>query len=272
LATERERATSFAGIGDLAVHYHLDGSADRPALVFSNSLGTDFRIWDRVRARLDGRYRTLCYDKRGHGLTDLTPGPYSIETLGADLIGLMDHLGIEQAVICGLSVGGLIAQEVAARQPARVQALILCDTAHKIGNDAMWNQRIETATGQGIGAMAEAILERWFSSGFHRDRQTELAGWRNLLTRTPAEGYAGVCAALRDADLTAAAGRIGVPTLCLVGEEDGATPPALVEELAGLVPGARFEVIAGAGHLPCIEQPDALAALITGFLEANGIG
>ena len=152
-----------------------------------------------------------------------------------------------------------------------MRGLVLCDTAHKIGNDDLWNERIAAVEAQGIAAIAEGILERWFTAALRSGDAAALAGWRNMLTRTPAAGYAGTSAAIRDTDFTAAAAAIAVPTLCLVGEEDGATPPALVGELAALIPGARCEVIAGAGHLPCIEQPSVVAELILEFTRGAGL-
>jgi 3-oxoadipate enol-lactonase len=181
-------------------------------------------------------------------------------------------LAIERAVVCGLSVGGLIAQGLAACRPELVAGLILCDTAHKIGTAEMWGQRIAAIETGGIAALADAILERWFSKALRENDPAALAGWRAMLTRTPKDGYLGTCAAIRDADFTEQAKQITVPTLCVVGEEDGATPPELVREMAGLIPGARYEIIPGAGHLPCIEQPQVLAGLIDGFLRENGLG
>jgi pimeloyl-ACP methyl ester carboxylesterase len=129
----------------------------------------------------------------------------------------------------------------------------------------MWNARIEAVRKGGLASIADAILERWFSTGFRRTRASDLAGYRNMLVRTPLEGYIGTCAALRDADLTAQARGLAQPTLCLVGEEDGATPPELVRSLSALVPKAMFEIVPNAAHLPCIEQPDILAARIEAF-------
>jgi 3-oxoadipate enol-lactonase len=146
------------------------------------------------------------------------------------------------------------------------------DTAHKIGTPEMWGERIAAIRSGGIASIADAILTRWFSPGFHAQRAAELAGWRNMLTRTPVEGYLGCCAAIRDADLTAAAQALAVPTLCMVGDLDGSTPPALVAELAGIVPGASLVTITGAGHLPCVEQPEAVAAAMLGFFEETRLG
>ena len=137
----------FAKIDDIVVHYRVDGPAGGPKLVFSNSLGTDFRTWDAVTARLSGRYRILRYDTRGHGLTACPEGAYAIERLGDDLAGVMDAAGFDRATICGLSVGGVTAQQLHKAHPGKVRALILCDTAAKIGDDAMWQARIDNALG-----------------------------------------------------------------------------------------------------------------------------
>ena len=259
-------------LGDIVVHHESGGSRAAPTLVLVNSLGTDFRVWDPLLPYLGEHYRTVRYDKRGHGLTDATPGDYAIQGLAADLARLLDHLGVREAIVCGLSIGGMIAQALVATRPDLVGRLILMDTAHRIGTAAMWNERIGAIRDGGIAGIADAILTRWFSPAFHRDRAAELAGWRNMLTRTPVDGYLGCCAAIRDADLTNAARAIEVPTLCLVGDQDGSTPPDLVAELAALIPGSRCVTIAGAGHLPGVEQPAAVAAIMHSFLEETGLG
>ncbi|NIA69995.1 3-oxoadipate enol-lactonase [Pelagibius litoralis] len=261
----------FMAVNGLTLHVSDSGMTERPALVFSNSLGTDFRIWDQVVARLGERFRILRYDKRGHGLSDIGVSPYAMTDHVEDLAALMDSLSIDKAVICGLSVGGLIAQGLYASRPDLVRGLILCDTAHKIGNDALWNSRIATVETEGIAAIAEGVMERWFTKALREGDPVALAGWRNMLTRTPAAGYAGTSAAIRDTDFTDQTPAIAVPTLCMVGEEDGATPPALMQELTALIPGARCEVIAGAGHLPCIEQPQVVAELILTFTREAGL-
>ncbi len=261
----------FARVNDVVLHYEDNGRHERPALVFSNSLGTDLRIWDEVAAELGRDFRIVRYDKRGHGLSEATPAPYSLADHVEDLTGLLDHLGIGQAVIVGVSVGGLIAQSLAARHPERVRALVLCDTAHRIGTDELWNARIGTVTNEGIGAMADAILERWFTPAYRAPGNADFTGYRAMLTRTTVDGYAGTCAAIRDADLTESTRALRLPVLCLVGDQDGATPPDLVRSMADLIDGARLEVIAGAGHIPSIEQPAETTALIRSFLSGNGL-
>jgi len=261
----------FRKLNGVVLHVQDLGAADRPALVFSNSLGTDFRIWNEVVARLADRFRIVLYDKRGHGLSELGETPYRISDHVNDLAALLDDLAIEGAVICGLSVGGLIAQGLYARRPELVSGLILCDTAHRIGSAELWNGRIAAIEKGGIASIAEAILERWFSRDLRENDPVALAGWRSMLTRTPQEGYLGTGVAIRDADFTKEARQIKVPTICIVGAEDGATPPALMRETADLIPGAGYEIIEGAGHLPCIEQPQILAELIDRFTRENGL-
>jgi len=255
----------FAALGGVTLHYQLIGG-DRPLLAFINSLGTDFRVWRHVAGEFADRFSVLLYDKRGHGLSDVGTPPYGMSDMVDDLCALVDHVGAKEVVACGLSVGGLIAQGLVARRPDMLRALVLCDTAHKIGTEQSWNERIATVDGKGISAVADGILEKWFTPGFHRQRQAELAGWRNMMTRQPADGYAGTCAAIRDADHTEIVKRISVPTLCVTGDHDGSTPPALVKSMAELIPGAEFRVIEGAGHIPCVEKPEELVSLMREFL------
>jgi 3-oxoadipate enol-lactonase len=259
----------FASINGVTLHYRRQPLAGRPTIVFVNSLGTDLRIWNEVEGLLAGDYGLVFYDKRGHGLSELGDAPHRIETHAADLAGLLDNLGIASAVVCGLSIGGVIAQHLYQTRPKLVEGLILCDTAAKIGTDALWNGRIEATLCDGIESFADGVMEKWFTPDFHEHRAEELAGYRTMLARQSSTGYAAACAAIRDADYRAGTASIDVPTLCVVGDQDGSTPPDLVEAFARSIPGARFEMIFGAGHIPCVEQPERLAELIRQFTENN---
>lgn len=252
--------------GGVNLCYAQSGPADAPCLVFSNSLGTDFRIWDDVVSRLPADLRIVRYDKRGHGLSDTGETPWGMADHVADLAGLLDHLAVRNAVICGLSVGGMIAQGLAAERPDLVRGLILCDTAAKIGTPEMWQQRVDTVHRSGIASMADAVMERWFTEEFRRTNAA-FPIWRNMLCRTTPEGYAGTCQAIADTDLMESTSRLRVPCLGMCGDRDLATPPDLVRETVDLIPGSRFALIRGAGHLPCIEQPDAVADEISRFLS-----
>ena len=229
---------------------------DRGPVVFSNSLGTDLRIWDGVVDRLPDDIAVLRIDKRGHGLSAL--GPVTISALAEDMAAAMDHFGFADAVACGVSVGGLIVQRLALDRPDLVRAAVLSNTGLKVGNDAMWNERIATARSKGLEVMAEGILTRWFGPSFHEGRPDELAGYREMLVRTPAEGYARVSEAIRDTDHTAEAHLLTQPTICIAGEGDQATPVALVTALADALPNAQLTTLPVVGHLPCIEAPGAV--------------
>ena len=262
-----------ATLNGTAIHYQVIGAPeDRPTIVFSNSLGTDQRIWRDVVVRLVGKAGIVTYDKRGHGLSGMGEPPYAMEDHVGDLAALLDHLGGRPAIVCGLSVGGLIAQGLALARPDLVAGLVLCDTGMKIGDEAVWHPRIEAVEAGGMEAIGDATMERWFTADFHAARAAELALYRAMLVRQPPEGYTGTARAILATDHRERAPSIAVPTLCVVGDDDRATPPSLVAEMAKAIPGARYEVIKGAGHLPCIEQPEALAAIIEAFLALMGEG
>ena len=260
----------FATVNNITLHYADEGLPDGQPLVFLNSLGTDLRIWDGLLSHFTDEYRLIRYDKRGHGLSDAPSGPYQLADHTADLISLLDHLNIHQAILIGDSVGGMITLDCAIRHPQRVTAVIPCDTAAKIGTAIYWHERITAVRTQGIAPLAEAILSRWFSPNFISQQPAAYRGYYHMLTRTPQEGYAATCEAIRDADLREQIGQIQCPALVLCGAEDRATPPELVQELvAGLVNG-RFTLIPHAGHIPSIEQPTPMAKIITEFLKEIG--
>lgn len=255
----------FDRINDIALHHRADGPKGAPAIVLINSLGTDCRIWDAVVPGLADRYRVIRYDKRGHGLSQVPPAPYRMDDHSADLRGLLDHYGLDRALVVGLSIGGLIALGLAAGDEQRLAGLVMMDTAHRIGDAEGWNARIAAIEKDGIAAIADQILSRWFTPSFRSPDNPAFTGYSSMLLHTPAEGYLGSCAALRDADHTRTAKHLSTPTLCLVGDQDGSTPPDLVRSCADLIAGSRFEIIEGAGHLPCIEQPAKTARLLREF-------
>lgn len=255
----------IADLDDIALHYREDGDpAGRPVLLV-NSLGTDLRLWDRLVARLPARLRVIRYDKRGHGLSQAPAAPYAMDSLVDDAAALLDRLEARGAVVVGCSIGGMIAQGLAHKRPDLVAAMVLSNTAAKIGTPGMWGERIRTVGTGGIEALADAVMERWFTPAFRAT--PELVAWRNMLTRTPADGYAGCSAAIAGADFTASTAALTLPTLAVAGDHDGSTPPELVRDTAGKIAGARFELIGGAGHLPMVEQPDDFARALIAFIE-----
>lgn len=258
----------IADLDGLRVHYSDEGDATGAPVVFANSLGTDLRLWDQVVARLPAGLRIIRYDKRGHGLTDSLPPPYAMGTLISDAEALLDHLGIRNCVFVGLSIGGMIAQGLAVKRKDQVRALVLSNTAAKIGTIQMWQERINIAAEQGIEGLADTTMERWFSKAFRRT--PDLAMWRNMMVRQPLEGYVGCAAAIAGTDFFTTTAGLEIPTLAIAGSEDGSTPPDLVRETAALVEGAQFHLVRGAGHLPCVEKPDEYAEVLTTFIKNVG--
>ncbi|MDQ2091634.1 3-oxoadipate enol-lactonase [Marimonas arenosa] len=258
----------MADLDDVTLHYRLDGPEDGPVVVFANSLGTDLRLWDALVPHLPPSLRLLRYDKRGHGLSSCPAGPYAMGALVRDAERLLDHLGLSEVVFVGLSIGGMIAQGLAVKRLDLVRGMVLSNTAAKIGQPAMWNERIAAVHEGGIEAVADATMERWFSREFRAT--PELLAWRNMLTRQPVEGYLGCMAAISGTDFYTPTSGLRLPTLGIAGSEDGSTPPDLVRETVDLVPGSQFHLIRRAGHLPCVEKPTDYGATLTAFLEAIG--
>ncbi len=258
----------IADFGDVQINYREDGDPGGAPVVFANSLGTDYRLWDKILPLLPGGLRILRYDKRGHGLSACPPAPYRMDDLVGDAARLLDHLSVKDCLFVGLSVGGLIAQGLAKKRPDLVRAMVISNTGAKIGSHEMWADRIDGVRRGGIAALAEGVLERWFSARFRAT--PELAAWRHMLTRTPAEGYVGCSQAIMATDYRAATATLTLPALAIAGSEDGATPPDLMRETAALIPGCRFHLVDGAGHLPCVEKPEEYAGVLGDFIKETG--
>lgn len=258
----------IAQLDDVALHYREDGDPNGVPVVFSNSLGTDLRLWDDMLEHLPKGLRLIRYDKRGHGLSSCPPAPYSMGALVRDVEALLDLLNVRDAVFVGCSVGGLIAQGLAVKRLDQVRAMVLSNTAAKIGTVDMWQDRIDAVDAGGIEALADSILERWFSKAFLQT--PELEAWRAILVRQADKGYTGASAAIAGTDFFTTTAALTLPTLAIAGSEDGATPPDLVRETADLVKGSRFELMRGVGHLPMVEDPKGFADLLTGFMKEIG--
>jgi 3-oxoadipate enol-lactonase len=252
--------------GDTYIHFEASTLLkDRQTLVFVNSLGTDFRIWHGVAQRLSSEFNIVLHDKRGHGLSTLGTAPHKIETYAKDLAALLDSLNAKSVVAVGLSVGGLIVQSLYHARSDLVSKLVVSNSAVKLGTEQSWAQRIAAVEIDGIDSLADGIMKLWFSSEFHRSAPEQLSLYRTMLARTNSAGYIACCEALRDTDLTAQAANINIPTLFIAGDQDGSTPARLVESSARLVPGSRFETVAGTAHIPCVEKPDDYAKLLRDF-------
>lgn len=262
--------TAYLTVDSLPLAYRVDGPAAAPALVFSNSLGTDWRMWDAQAAALIGRFRVVRYDTRGHGQSGVPAAPATIMRLGQDLLALLDHLQIERAHVCGLSLGGLTALWLAARHPERLQRLVLADTAARIGSTAGWEARIAAVRAGGMEAVRDAVVARFLSAAFRARRPDVTQAVSAMLTGTDPVGYMAACAALRDADLRAAVPTIRVPALIMAGALDAATPPAQAKALHSDLAGSELIIFPDAAHLANIEQPEAFTAALLTFLTAAG--
>lgn len=246
------------------LHYTDQGPKKGPMVVFANSLGTDLRLWDDLIPHLPDGLRLVRFDKPGHGLSDVQAG-VSIDSMADDVAALITALGGENVVFVGLSVGGLIAQALAQRHAHLLRAVVISNSAAKIGNAETWDARITAIQTAGIAAIAATILERWFAPKFRKT--PAFAVWRNMLINSPRDGYVAICQAIAAADYSGATADMTLPTLVIAGELDGSTPPELVAATAGLIAGAEFHIVPGAAHLPCVETPAAYAAVLNAFLN-----
>jgi len=233
-------------------------------MVLSNSLGTDRSLWDSQVEPFSRVHSVWRYDTRGHVNSGAPEGEYSIERLGRDLLTVIDATGASRVDLCGVSIGGITALWVALQAPDRVRRLVLANTAAKIGDESIWSARIATARTQGLGALADATMTRWFTPEFRAAKPDVIERFHSTISRTNARGYAGCCAALRDADLRPLASRVACPTLVVVGRHDPATPPEQGRWLADQISGAQLAEFDTA-HLSNVERPDEFNAAVLGF-------
>ncbi|MDQ2695917.1 MAG: 3-oxoadipate enol-lactonase [Pseudomonadota bacterium] len=255
----------YADVNDARLHYRLDGPEHAPVLVLANSLGTDLGMWEPQLPAFARRFRVLRYDSRGHGASQVTPGPYSIEQLAGDVVGLLDALGIRRAHFCGLSLGGMVGQWLGVNAGERLRRLVLCNTAARIAPPELWNNRIMAVQKGGMAAITPAVLERWFTAAFLKQSPAAIEPVRATLLATPPEGYVACCAAVRDMDQRQAISAIRCPTLVIAGTQDQATPPADGRFLAEQIGGAEY-VELDAAHLSNIEKADPFTDAVLGFL------
>ena len=247
------------------LNYRFDGPADAPVLVLSNSLGTNLSMWDPQIQALAAQFRLLRYDTRGHGQSSVTPGPYSVTQLGRDVVGLLDAVGIERAHFCGLSMGGVIGMWLGVYAAGRINRLVLCNTAAKIGTADMWNTRIETVRTNGLSAVAETQAQRWFTPAFIAKAPDVIAATRQMIASTSPEGYAANCGAIRDMDQRETISRIRARTLVIGGLHDPVISAADLRYLVDTIPGAKL-VELDASHLSNVEAPVEFTKALLNFL------
>jgi 3-oxoadipate enol-lactonase len=248
------------------LNHRFDGPEDAPVLVLSNSLGTGLAMWDGMLSALAERFRVLRYDQRGHGATPAVAGPYAIEDLGRDVLGLLDELGLERVSFAGCSLGGMTGMWLAIEAPERIDRLGLINTSAHMPPRETWTERAAIVRERGIEAVVDAALERWFSPAAP---PASVAATRALLLATDAEGYAGCCEAIAEHDLRAELGAIRAPALIVAATHDPATPPDHAEALAAGIGGSRLVVLDGLRHLACVERPGDVSRELLAHLTAE---
>ena len=258
----------FAQLADVRLHYRIDGDAGSPPLLLSNSLGTSLDMWQPQIGVLETRFRVVRYDSRGHGRSETTRGPYSIEMLAQDALGLLDALAIPHAHVCGLSMGGSVAMWLGINARDHVDRLVLANTAGKIGTTEMWNARIDAVKKGGTASIAPAVLARFFSPQMLEQATPMIAQIRATFEATSKEGYAASCAAVRDADLRHAVHRVRAPTLVIVGVGDLSTPPQDGRWIADQIHGARCLELPTT-HLSNIQAAPAFTQALVEFLTGR---
>jgi 3-oxoadipate enol-lactonase len=257
-------------VSAVRLHRVAEGPEDGPVVLFGGSLGSDLRMWHQQVTPLAARgYRVIRYDTRGHGGSPVPPGPYEIEDIGADVLALLDELGLERVHHVGLSLGGMTGMWLGAHTPDRIASLVLCCTSAKLGPKQMWADRAATVLAEGTAAIAEAGVGRWLTPGYAAARPEAAEFLRGMIAAVPREGYAACCGAIERMDQLDSLPKITAPTLVIAGAEDPATPPEEhARPIADGIPGARLEIVENAAHLGNYERPEEFTRLILGHLEA----
>lgn len=257
-------------VNDIEMRYVLDSAGTQPWITFIHPLGADLSVWDQLAGYFSHRANVLRYDVRGHGKTALADGPFTIAALAGDLAALLDQLGVQRTRLVGISMGGMIAQQFALDHGARASSLVLADTSSRQDGTARaaLQQRAAVARRDGMAALADDTLTRWFTPGYRgaHPEAVEIIG--EIIRNTAPEGYARACEALRDFDVHERLANISVPTLVTVGKHDTSTPVEVNKALAAAIPGAQFELL-DAAHLAAIEQSDRFAALLETFWQRD---
>jgi 3-oxoadipate enol-lactonase len=254
----------------IEIHYEIHGREGAPWLVLSHSLACSVRMWDPQIATLQGDYRILAYDTRGHGASSAPPGPYTLEMLADDLHGLLAALGIEKPHFCGLSMGGMIGQTCALRYPGVFRSLTLADTTSRYPAEALplWEERIRLALTQGMAPLAQPTLERWFTQAFRDAHAGAVDEIRRLILATPVAGYAGCSHAIPRINLSGRLKEIRCPILVIVGEDDPGTPVAMAREIHDNAPGSQLVILPQAAHLANIEAAAGFNRALGEFLRS----
>jgi 3-oxoadipate enol-lactonase len=253
----------------IRMNYELSGAHDAPTVMLSHSLGCRLDMWDAQVPALESRFRVLRYDTRGHGATDAPEGPYTMALLGQDALSLMEALGLHEVHWIGLSMGGMIGQYIALNHAHRFRSMVLCDTAAVMPeeNQPLWDERIDTARQNGMEALVEVTMERWFTRSFLDSRSPEVDRIRGQFLSTPVTGYIGCSEAIRRIDFLDRLSQVNLPTLVMVGAEDPATPVEAARAIQERIPDAGLVVLPSAAHLSNIEQSEAFNRSLLQFMQ-----
>jgi 3-oxoadipate enol-lactonase len=249
------------------IHVEVDGPETAPVLMLSNSLGVDLSMWAPQVAPFSRHFRLVRYDRRGHGRSGVTPGPYTMEQLARDDLAIMDGLGVAKANFCGISMGGMVGQWLGAFAPERIEKLVLSNTTSFYPLKDPWNDRIKAVRGGGVAVVADAVLGLWFTKEFHAREPATVKRFRDMLVSNPIEGYVGCAAAVRDMDHRDILAKIKAPTLVIAGRHDGSATVEAAEFIRDRIAGAKLEIL-DAAHISNVERADAFNAAALGFLTA----
>ncbi len=260
-------ATHSAKVNGTEIAYCIDGSDDNPWLVMSHSLAAHSGMWAPQMTALTDRFRVLRFDTRGHGGSPVNKAA-DFSVMAGDVIGLLDHLGIDRTYFAGLSMGGMIGQQLAIHHGDRLNAVVLCDTTSVIPPDYadMFAQRAQTARDEGMQALVAPTLERWFTPEYLAERGDEAQPVADMIAGTPVEGYADACGTITTLDMTGGLPSVAVPVLVIVGEHDPGTPVAAAQAIHAAIPGSEMKIIEDASHFSNWQQPEVFNDSVTGFL------
>lgn len=247
------------------INVSVEGRDGGPTLMLSNSLGSTLQMWEPQMAALTKLFRVIRYDRRGHGRSEIGAQPYSIERFGRDVIAILDDLNIEKVHWCGLSMGGMVGQWLGANAPERIDRLILANTTCHYPDPSNWDARIRTVREGGLAAIADTVMNAWFTADFRERAPEVVARIRAMVLATPLEGYLACCEALRTLDLRDALPRINKETLVIAGRHDTSTPLSAGEFIRSRIPRASLTIL-DAAHLSNVEQPHAFTEALVGFL------
>lgn len=258
----------LAEVNRTTINYRFDGPEDGPVVMLSNSLASDLTMWDKqIPALVEAGYRVLRYDSRGHGQSSVPEGPYSIEMLASDAVGLMDALGLEKVQFCGLSKGGMVGQMLGTQYSDRLTSLVLSSTSAYISPREIWDERIETVQKGGMRAVVDATIDRWFTKAGQDRLPSDVKKIRRMILNTPVKGFCACCAAIRDMDLRDSIRSISTRALLLVGEKDPGTPVSAAELIHGRIASSKLRIIPEAAHFINVEKTSVFNEALLEFLD-----